>query len=100
MGKVRLLSLLAWLAAGCGGGGEQRQGDASADAPIDMTGARGGTTGTGGDGGGGAGGAGATGGGGGTVTTGAEIGAACAIADDCKSGFCFDNGCCRSDCSG
>jgi len=99
MRKVRLLSLLALLAAGCGGGGEQRQGDAAADAPMDMTGA-GGTTGTGGDGGGGAGGAGATGGGGGTVTTGAEIGAVCAIADDCKSGFCFDNVCCRSDCSG
>ena len=39
-------------------------------------------------------------GGAGGTTAGAEIGAACAAADDCKSGFCFDDICCRSDCSG
>ena len=34
------------------------------------------------------------------MAPGAEVGAACAIADDCKSGFCFDSICCRSDCAG
>jgi len=96
----RLLLLLALLAAGCGGAGEARQPDASApkDAPT-------GGAGVGGDGTGGSGAiAGTTGGGGagtgGALAPGAEIGAACGVADDCKSGFCFDGVCCRSDCAG
>jgi hypothetical protein len=94
MRALRLLSLLALVAAGCGGAGEMRQGnDASADTPIDVTG-EGGSGGVGGSGRGGAGGTGAG------ITTGAEIGATCAAAGDCKSGFCFDRVCCRSDCSG
>jgi hypothetical protein len=97
MRSCRLLSLLALLAAGCGGAGETRQQDGSPpiDAPVDMAVGGGGGTGTAGSGGA----AGSNGGAGGT-TTGAGIGAACAGADDCKSGFCFDDTCCRSDCSG
>src|SRR4051812_6509461 len=90
MRSRRPLSLLALLAAGCGGGGETRQSNDGAP-PVDMA-AGGGGTGLGGGGG-------AIGGAGGT-TTGAEIGAACLTAGDCKGGYCFDDICCRSDCSG
>src|SRR4029079_15546077 len=37
---------------------------------------------------------------GGSVAPGAEIGAACAIAGDCKSGFCFASSSCGSACAG
>ncbi|HMF40868.1 MAG TPA: hypothetical protein VKQ32_09235, partial [Polyangia bacterium] len=89
--------------AGCGGGGEPHESDASPgdtamDRPIDASGTGGAAGGPGGIGG--SGGAGGGGGGGGSVVTGAEIGATCALAADCKSGFCFDGVCCRSDCSG
>ena len=109
----RLLPLLALVVvsgggvAGCGGGGEMRAPiDASVpkDTAVDMAGGggSGGDAGSGGAGGqGGTAGTGGGGGGsGGSVAPGAETGAACAIADDCKSGFCFDNICCRSDCAG
>jgi hypothetical protein len=103
MRSRRLLLLLALVvagaggAAGCGGAGESRKPDGSPppDAPIDMAVAgRGGGSGAGGGTGGGIAGA------GGSVAPGGEVGAACAIDDDCKSGHCFDSICCRSDCSG
>src|SRR5262252_8014370 len=98
MRALRLSSLLALVVVGggasligCGGGGEAHEGDASPgdtamDRPIDAGGTGGAAGGPGGIGG--SGGAGGGGGGGGSVVTGAEIGATCALAADCKSGFC------------
>jgi len=97
MRACRLVSLLALVAAGCGGAGETRQPtDAATDTPIDMAGGSAGGSGAAGT----TGGAGGIAGGGGSGIAGAEVGAACAIAADCRSGFCFDDTCCRSDCSG
>src|SRR5262245_17347337 len=92
----RLLLLLALCAAGCGGGGETRP-PPDGSPPVDAAGSggRGGATGAAGTGGAG----GAIAGAGGSVAPGAEIGAACAMDGDCKSGHCFDSICCRSDCA-
>ena len=90
--------LCALLAAGCGGAGEARapgdgsssREDASADRPA-TTDAPAGIdvatdgVGTGTDA---------------PVTPGGDIAGACADHTDCKSGFCFDGVCCRSECAG
>ena len=79
MRACRLVSLLALVAAGCGGAGEARQPiDGGGDVPIDL------------GGGGGAGGAAGTTGAGGSAIPGAEVGATCTTAAECKRGFCFD----------
>ena len=86
------------LAAGCGGAGEARapgdgstsQNDAGMDVPA-VTDAPVGMDVADDDGGGGA----DT-----PIAPGGEIAAACADHTDCKSGFCFDGVCCRSDCTG
>src|SRR5262245_44934861 len=70
---------IAFATGACGGGGEARNGSGQA-----------------GEGAGGHGGAAA----GGQVAALIEAGGLCATAGDCKSGFCFDGVCCRSDCSG
>src|SRR4051794_9251685 len=88
----RLMPVLALVAAGCGGGGEAHpDGDGSPprdtapDIAADPRGAGGAAGRDGIDA---------------PVTAGGEIAASCTVAGDCKSGFCFDGVCCRSDCSG
>ena len=85
---VKLIAFMLVLGAGgCGGGGEMRSDNG---------------TGSGGSAGGG----GSDGSGGqagsivGPLAAMGEAGADCTLAADCKSGFCFDGVCCRSDCSG
>ena len=68
---------------GCGGGGEERVDTGQAGS--------GGAAGQGGHSGGPS---------RGELAVLAEAGATCALATDCKSGFCSDGVCCRSDCSG
>ena len=73
--------VVAFACAGCGGGGESRQPSGQA--------------GDGQQGGGGGGGP-----SGGQLAALVEAGGACDAPTDCKSGFCFDRVCCRSDCAG
>ena len=71
---------IVFATSACGGGGEARNGSGRA----------------GDDGSGGRGGAAA----GGQLAALIEAGGLCAAPGDCKTGFCFDGVCCRSDCSG
>jgi hypothetical protein len=91
-----LAALLGW---GCGGGGEARppvdgsapQPDARVDAPAAMDAPAGSDADAPQDGGG----AGTDA----TIGPGGEIAAACEADSDCKSGFCADGVCCRSECA-